>query len=77
MAKIRKPRVHRGPADHYAAPGEVIVEYSYPDGTSKTPGGLISFRWIDPEAASGEPRLVVTLYRHDDKVNIVACPADR
>ena len=69
---MRKPRVDPRPgADHYAMAGEKIIEYSYPDGTSETPGGLISFRWAPPPGEpDAEPVLNVTLYRHDAKVRV-------
>ena len=64
-----KIRVNTSPvANAYSAPDEKIIEYSYPDGSSGVPGGLISFRWITPE--DGPPFLYVDLYRHDSKVRI-------
>jgi hypothetical protein len=47
-------------ANHYATPGERIVEYS----NKKGDGGLISFREND------EGDLIVELYRHDKSVTI-------
>ncbi len=78
MSRTLKPRVNARPgADHYSAPNEKIIEYSCPDGTTNTPGGLIAFRWITPD--DGSPaRLVVNLYRHGPaaKVQVVVSPGD-
>jgi hypothetical protein len=49
-------------SDHYALPGERIIEYSSPSGN----GGLIAFR----EDADGY--LIVEAYRHGPKVKIRA-----
>ena len=65
MAKIK---VTTNPvANKYASNDERIIEYYAPiDG--QVVGGLISFRVIDN-------RLVVSLYRHDEAVDIHAGPA--
>lgn len=58
---MRKPRVlTRCVANNYAAPGQRIVEYSFPNGK----GGLISFD-LDNE---GNAR--VDLYQQDPEVTI-------
>lgn len=56
-----RPRVNPASlADKYHAPGERIVEYSFPNGV----GGLISLRTLD------DGRTLVHLYRHDSTVEI-------
>lgn len=62
----RKPSVNTNPvANQYAGHSERIVEYSYADGSSDIPGGLISLRWDESAGI-----LSVHLYRHDPKVRV-------
>jgi hypothetical protein len=67
MPKRARPRVlTTPPADRYAAPGERIIEYTFPDGDGGAgqPGGLISFSQL----ANGTR--LVKLYGHDPAVVI-------
>ena len=71
-----KPRVTTNcVADNYADPGEKIIEYSFADGSSAIPGGLIAFRWL-PHENGGQGELLVNLYRHSPRVRIVVSPGD-
>lgn len=62
----RKPRISKGPASAYAAPGETILEFN--NGTNATyslKGGLISFR-NKPDGT-----LQVSIYNTDPGVEII------
>ena len=62
MSKRIKPTVKVNcVANHYTAPNERIIEYTFPDGT----GGLIAFF-----AANEHHGPIVNLYCHDRKVEI-------
>ena len=66
-APRRKPRVTvRCVANHYAAPAERIVEFSFPD-TPGPLGGLISFY------AHGDGNCTVNLFRVDRAVRVRVC----
>jgi hypothetical protein len=54
-----RPIIRKGPANRYASPDEVIVEFSSDHG-----GGLISLRYIGQ-------RLVVDVHRCDDNVVVL------
>jgi hypothetical protein len=55
-----KPKINTRPvAGHYAAPDELIVEFSHPNG-----GGLISIRATDTG-------VIVDVYRCDDTVTVL------
>jgi hypothetical protein len=62
---LRRPKVlRRAIADHYASPGQRIIEFSFPDGA----GGLISFR-----QARGDAPNRIELYRVTNGTQVCAC----
>ncbi|MGE0545064.1 MAG: hypothetical protein AB7R89_33320 [Dehalococcoidia bacterium] len=62
----RRPSITRGPADHFASPGERIAEITFSNGA----GCLISLRDND-----GKP--VISLYRLDKGITVHVADSGR